>query len=89
MLKKKGNRKYMTTRNQYKAVKKYDHGQFDEFCTRIYAEGFTDGKNSVQGADLQDVMKAIKTVKGIGDKRLAQIETAVSVLLEDKDETED
>lgn len=26
---------YTTTREVYKTVKKYDHQQFDEFCTRI------------------------------------------------------
>ena len=38
---------YTTTREVYKTVKKYDHQQFDEFCTRIYTNGFNDGKKSV------------------------------------------
>lgn len=84
-MKKKASRKYMTTRAQYKAAKSYDHGQFDEFCSNIYIEGFKDGKNSVQGADLTAVMTAIRTVKGIGDKRLAQIEAIVSTLFENKE----
>ena len=29
-------KKYVTTRTVYKAVKKYDHQQFDEFCTRVH-----------------------------------------------------
>ncbi len=84
-MKKKASRKYMTTRAQYKAAKSYDHGQFDEFCSNIYIEGFKDGKNSVQGADLTAVMTVIRTVKGIGDKRLAQIEAIVSTLFENKE----
>lgn len=86
-MKKKPNRKYMTTRVQYKAAKSYDHGQFDAFCTNIYAEGFKEGVKSVQGADVTDVMERIKTVKGIGEKRLAQIEQAISDLM--KKESED
>ena len=35
---------YTTTREVYKTVKKYDHQQFDAFCTRIYTNGFNDGK---------------------------------------------
>lgn len=27
---------YTTTREVYKTVKKYDHQQFDAFCTRVY-----------------------------------------------------
>ena len=84
-MKKKASRKYMTTRAQYKAAKSYDHGQFDEFCSNIYIEGFKDGKNSVQGADITAVMTVIRTVKGIGDKRLAQIEAIVSTLFENKE----
>ena len=84
-MKKKASRKYMTTRAQYKAAKSYDHGQFDEFCSNIYIEGFKHGKNSVQGADLTAVMTVIRTVKGIGDKRLAQIEAIVSTLFENKE----
>lgn len=86
MRKKKPNQKYMTTRTQYKAAKSYDHGQFDAFCTNIYAEGFKDGVNSVQGTDITAVMEKIKTVKGIGEKRLAQIEEAVSVLFSKESE---
>ena len=39
---------YTTTREVYKTVKKYDHQQFDEFCTRVYTNGFNDGKNQQQ-----------------------------------------
>lgn len=87
-MKKKPSRQYMTTRVQYKAAKSYDHAQFDAFCTNIYMEGFKDGKNSVPGTDITAVMAAIKTVKGIGDKRLAQIEATVATLFENK-ESED
>ena len=38
---------YTTTREVYKTVKKYDHQQFDAFCTRVYTNGFNDGKKSV------------------------------------------
>lgn len=84
-MKKKASRKYMTTRAQYKAAKSYDHGQFDEFCTNIYIEGFKDGEKSVKGTDLTAVIAAIKSVKGIGDKRLAKIEATVSTLFENKE----
>ena len=61
-------------------AKKYDHAQFDAFCTGIYAEGDRDGRDSVPGADIKQVMAAIQTVKGIGEKRLGQIEAAVQEL---------
>ena len=38
---------YTTTREVYKTVKKYDHQQFDAFCTRVYTNGFNEGKQSI------------------------------------------
>ena len=74
----KSGRKYTTTRTVYKNVKKYDHMQFDEFCTRVYAEGFKDGMEAVPGTDVTDVMEAIKKVKGIGPVMIKRIDTALN-----------
>ena len=79
-MKRKTDGKYMTTRAQYKDVKKFDHSQLDAFCTKIYQDGYKDGRESVPAADITEVMEKIRTVKGIGEKRLAQIEMAVSEL---------
>lgn len=78
---------YMTTRAQYKAAKGYDHRQFDDFCRAIYTEGVKDGKASVPGVDLTAVIAQIQTIKGIGAKRLAQIEAAVGTLFKEKEDT--
>ena len=82
-MKRKRNGRYTTTRAQYKEVKKFDHAQLDEFCTRIYLEGKKDGT----GTDHTAVMEQIKNVKGIGEKRLAQIEAAVGTLFTGKEDT--
>ena len=68
---------YRTTRNQYKAAKKYDHQQFDDFCTSVYQSGYEAGKAAVPGTDIEEVMTAIQTVKGIGAKRMAEIRAAI------------
>lgn len=79
-MKQKPNRTYLTTRAQYKDVKKFDHAQFDAFCTRIYTEGYQEGRNSVPGADINAVLAAIGNVKGIGEKKLADIRAGVETL---------
>ena len=79
-MKAKPSKQYMTTRVQYKKAKKYDHGQFDLFCSKIYEEGFNDGAASVSSVGLKDVISAIQTVKGIGEKRLELIKAAAEVL---------
>lgn len=69
---------YMTSRNIYKTVKKYDHAQFDGFCRDIYANGFEDGRKSVPGLELDDVLSAIGTVKGIGEARMQNIKDVLN-----------
>lgn len=62
---------YTTTREVYKTVKKYDHQQFDAFCTRVYTNGFNDGKKSVTEKPVRTItdeqlMEVIGEVKGVG-----------------------
>lgn len=58
--------KYMINRTKYKDIKRYDHQQMEDFLTDVYKNGYTDGKESVTGVELQDVEKALQGVKGIG-----------------------
>lgn len=69
---------YKTTRAVYKAVKKYDHQQFDEFCTNIYASGYEDGRNSVPGISVEDMLKTIGDVKGVGPALKGKISEAIT-----------
>lgn len=77
--KRKADGRYRTTREMYKSVKQLDHTQFDDFCTAVYAEGVKDGKAAVPAVGVQEVMAAVRTVKGLGEKRLALIEAAIGV----------
>lgn len=79
----------MTTREIYKKVKKYDHAQFDEFCTNIYTEGYRDGAASVPGVDVKEVIARIGTVKGIGATRMEKISEALTDLFEGRNGKEE
>ncbi len=68
---------YRTTREQYKTAKKYDHTQFDIFCTSIYKSGFEDGKEASRGLTMDEIMEVIGAVKGIGEKRLSVIRSGI------------
>ncbi len=58
-------------RKQYKAIKKYDHQQMNDWATSIYKSGYTDAmqKFNNESISLKDVENAIDKVKGIGEKR--------------------
>lgn len=66
MAKKIQNKRYLVNRAVYKTVKKYDHQQFENFCTDIYKSGWEDGKASVNALDVKDIEAVIRSVKGIG-----------------------
>lgn len=61
------------TREIYKGVKRMDRQQFERFCRELYKNGYEDGKDSVKGIDVSEVLEVIGTVKGIGQTRLFSI----------------
>lgn len=74
--------KYVSTRTVYKAVKKYDHQQFDEFCTRIYTSGYEDGKKfstekPVKCITAEELLVVINEVKGVGPALAGRIKEAI------------
>lgn len=78
MAKKIQNKRYLVNRAVYKAVKKYDHQQFENFCTDIYKSGWEDGKASVNALDVKDIEAVIRSVKGIGEVRIGKIMEAIN-----------
>ena len=73
---------YTTTREVYKTVKKYDHQQFDAFCTRVYTNGFNDGKKLVTEKPVRTItdeqlMEVIGEVKGVGPALRGKIKEAI------------
>lgn len=78
MAKKIQNKRYLVNRAVYKAVKKYDHQQFENFCTDIYKGGWEDGKASVNALDVKDIEVVIRSVKGIGEVRIGKIMEAIN-----------
>ena len=70
------------TRATYKSVKKMDRQQFTEFCKNLYGYGFQDGKESVPGTDVEEILEAIAAVKGIGQKKMQDIRERVKGVFE-------
>lgn len=68
------------TREVYKSVKKFDRQQFTAFCIDLYKFGYEDGRESVSGADLEEVMVAVANAKGVGKRTLDNIRECVEQL---------
>ncbi len=68
--------KYIINRKTYKTVKQYDHEQFDAFCAKIYTKGWEDGQRAGK-IITDDIIDALRSVKGIGPSTLNNIKAAL------------
>jgi hypothetical protein len=91
----KKRKRYVTTRKVYKAVKRYDHSKFDEFCNMVYTEGYRDCMEEMQLApkskaqpsvSMEEVLKVIGEVKGVGPALAGRIRMAVEELMNGMEE---
>ncbi len=64
-------------RKVYQSVKKMDHNQMNNFMQNMYDSGFKDGQASVPTLDIGLIKKVLLNVKGIGEKKAANIIVAI------------
>ena len=64
-------------RKEYERIKRYDHNQMNNYVKSIYKSGFEDGKAAVPGIDIKYIADIVRSVKGVGEKRAADIVKAL------------
>jgi hypothetical protein len=70
-------KRFELNRKVYQSVKKMDHNQMNNFMQNMYDSGFKDGQVSVPGLDISLIKKTLLSVKGIGEKKAADIIIAI------------
>lgn len=83
------NGNFATTRDKFREIKSYSHKDMDKFLAQVCINGYLDGVKAAEEAlveeancadevqkDFSDVLAVIGKVKGIGQKRLEEIEKA-------------
>ena len=64
-------------RKEYQGIKKKDHNQMNLYLQNIYKnaymDGFKDGTESVPGIDISKISEILLGIKGLGEKRVADI----------------
>lgn len=70
-------KKFELNRKDYLNIKKMDHHQMSLWTELMYKSGFEDGQASVPGLDISLIKKALLSVKGIGEKKAADILVAI------------
>ena len=65
---------YMFDKSVYRMTLTWTRVTFEEFCRNLYMRGFNDGKESVKGIDLEELLQSAKNVDGIGKKRSEELQ---------------
>ena len=64
-------------RKEYQNIRKMDHNQMNLYLQEIYKSGYAEGVKSVPGIDIAEIKKALLSVKGLGEKRVEAILSAL------------
>ena len=70
-------KQFELNRKEYLKIKKMDHYQMKNFMQSMYKSGFEDGQASVPSLEIGLIKKALLNIKGIGDKKAANILVAI------------
>ena len=70
-------KKFELNRKEYLKIRKMDHYQMKNFMQSMYKSGFEDGQASVPTLEIGLIKKALLNIKGIGEKKAADILVAI------------
>lgn len=77
-------KKYNLSRETYRGIKQMDSDQMGTFLGDVFQEGFDAALKNTDNITIEDLHNAIGTVKGIGEKRMAEIDDAIRKLFNEK-----
>lgn len=82
----------LINRQKYKDIKRYDHGQMEQFARSLYESGIQDGaaqaiaktESSKKQMDFDLLTEKLLAVKGIGTVKAEQIVSVVKEVVENE-----
>lgn len=77
-------KQYTLSREMYRGIKQMNSTEMATFLGNVFDEGFNAALQNTDNVTTEDLHKAIGTVKGIGDKRMAEIDEAIRNLFEER-----
>ena len=77
-------KKYNISREMYKGIKKMNSQEMNVFLTNVFNEGAKAAVSNTNSITLEDLHTAISSVKGIGNKRMEEIDEAIKKLFQEK-----
>lgn len=80
-------KQYVLSREMYRGIKQMDSTEMGKFLSNVFQEGFDAALKNTDSITLEDLHEAIGTVKGIGEKRMLEIDNAIKELFKKKGKT--
>lgn len=77
-------KKYNLSREMYRGIKQMDSEQMGTFLGDVFQEGFDAALKNTNNITIEDLHNAIGTVKGIGEKRMTEIDNAIKKLFAER-----
>ena len=77
-------KKYNISREMYKGIKKMNSQEMNVFLTNVFNEGAKAAVSNTNSITLEDLHTTISSVKGIGNKRMEEIDEAIKKLFQEK-----
>lgn len=68
----------------YRGIKQMDSEQMGTFLGDVFQEGFDAALKNTNNITIEDLHNAIGTVKGIGEKRMIEIDNAIKKLFAER-----
>ena len=75
---------YNLSREMYRGIKQMNSTEMGIFLGNVFQEGFNSAIKNTNNITLEDLHNVIGSVKGIGDKRMAEIDEAIKKLFEER-----
>jgi hypothetical protein len=77
---------FLLNRKQYDRIRKMDHCQMTLYVESIYKSGYADGKKDAEGLTANEIREVLLQVKGIGEKRVDIIVSALEAAMNNKED---
>lgn len=77
-------RKYKLSREMYRGIKQMDAEEMGQFLSNVFQEGYNSAVTHTETITVEDLHTAIAAVKGIGERRMQEIDNAIKKLFEER-----
>ena len=77
-------KQYTLSREMYRKIKQMNSSELGILLGDVFQEGFDAALRNTNNITVDDLHNAIKTVKGIGDKRMIEIDNAIKKLFDER-----